>query len=549
MTTEVLVETILHERPPAQWWATLTTLLLDQKLLSASDLVGHEPSALRPALLRLFWGAVLENKVRNASYFVLNPWQTWFLAPEGARSERSSLDEYRLRVLVETGAAAFPDSPPADFAQLSAALSVPGSPPLTWVMLRTWLFSLTTVEFLQDYLDRRHVKFTDSEPRRHLWVKFCMLVRKWVNSRRDLVFLGVEDRVYALGIGQHGPAFRQWVEQADADAGLQPYTHGDPTVQRPLDVDLEQGALTGLRRLLRASAKSTDMDQVQERLSQIEKWLDDYYLVSWLSQRTQRGEADLWSLHHNVLLAMYIDLTSCSDATEYFVHHVINEREFDRMTAWLNKEQKDDKSKENDMYDIPQQYCQVEKALDDQLVQGNFAQLDRFRAALLNFARFHYVAEDPVHLSDTDLQHLANKLAERNFMGMSRALAQAVVNEVMEQRLTPKDFLDIANERSLTLTSPDLSRAQVLQSNTRRLRFFADIDDPVLLFPDGLNLARITRQLDLVWDKRLEGRELGDSLMRQYLRLASIYLPDSFYEDPVAIDKATRDFVLIYQYQ
>ena len=517
------VEEILAARPEQSWWAALTNYISREKL-------GGPLSQGQPAMLAQFYQRVLDAQVPDPAHFLMTPWEFWFTRD---LSTRPQIPEDRFRELVETGAAAF-DEPPADFATLSAALSLPGKVAVTWELLKVWLYHLTTREFLLDFLARRQFKLTadgrrlEDDPKRWLWLRFQMVVTRRVRDRSDLLFLGLTNEIGTdTRQRSNNEQFRELMRVREQQVLLLPYVHGRPDQVTELDRDLETGYIGVLKK---AGA------EFAHRVAELERFLDHRFLVSWVAQRTQQREDDLYKMTREYLYAYYLWLTSCNDAPDLLA------ADFDvaQLLAWLESHdavvtdvQKDSSIK------LVQRFCQVEAQIAEKAAVGDFSRIDKRPDALGQFARLHYVAADPVHIETQELLELASRLAKIPYAGMSRAAAHAVINRVLEDDLSDGDFLQMAKERELPAVNLSNARIKILESNTKRMRYFANACLPA-------NLATATRDLDLVRSPHLHGRALADSLMRQYLDLLRIY--GTCAVAPEDIEIVLREFVLRHQF-
>ena len=573
------VDKILDDDPPAFWWAALNEFLIREKMLDAKDLARAQHkvettsqslgSLLRKRLLELLNAAVLDSRVKHPEKFVLEPWETWFLelnvaSREARRGRPTRLDQEHVRRLVESGVAVFEQQPLSqefDFAEIQESLAVPDRPALEWPIFRAWLYELTTVEFLRDYLGRRGIKLKqvkDEESKRSLWIKFKFWVQRRVRNRSDLDYMGIERLVSRDPRVSLNQSFRAFVESVDRDLASRetPYSHGDPLAVSPLDKKLEDGYVA----ILKQTSTSADPETTKE-IAELETHLDDRFLVSWLSQRTQKTEADLWSYSHTVLYAMYLQFATCHDG-HIVAQRGLSQRDLDRMLLFLNRQQLPPEPG-TDAADLSQRFCQVQQELSDSVRHGDLSGVDKFHDGLLRFVRWNYVllSQDLRHVSDDDLNKLAKKLSQQarqpvqpvySAARLTRRLAHAVLNRIIETSVTEEEFLRIARERGLQ-EQPDQpnqpnqpknlsgsSRQLVQESNTRRVSYFTqDLDLNNL---NNLNLAEVSRELDLFWDKQLSGRALADSLMHQYLRLLQGYT--DLVLSPDQIESVVREFVL-----
>ena len=505
------------------WWTTLLNFMLREKLVTEAVLIQNDKRQCHKQLLELFVSKVLAGEVPHPERFLLKPWALWF---EFEQVPRGTVTKARLQQLVEGGAAAF-ERAPEDVEALTRALTEPNAVPVTWANIRTWLYHSTDREFLLEYLRRYGVHRAEDEPKRRLWVKFKMLVTKSVTSRDDLEFLGLAQKIHPDLAQDFRLKFRVFVEHVERSI-RDPYTHG-PLVPTPLDRELEEGQVVELKRF---------GVQYASEIKRLEQHLDARYLVSWLAERTEQSEFSLRDMSKERLYGWYLYYLQCHDASEAVArtfHH-------EDLVPWLNEQHAFvTKEQQVDAAQLMQRFCEAERVLNEKLSHNDFSGLDLERDVLLQLARHHYHTVDPEYLSTDNLIDVANRVAYTNNPKMSRKAAQAVLNAVIEEVLTEIEFLQLARERA---SPPDLTaslaRVFILASNTRRLLFFtAGRCTP-------LNLAADADALDLFRDPSLRGRELGESLMRQYATLLHLYGTCAI--GPASTEQSIRAFVLKHQF-
>jgi hypothetical protein len=487
--------------------------MLREKIVSAQELSrlsDAQVSAARRALLQLLLESAVEGRMSRPETYILFPWYTWF-----QHRREVEVDVDKVREFVESGVATRQEPPehrqdwhwPEQWQRQQR-----------WPQVRAWLFKMTTPEFLRDFLQRRDVPVSGDAPKRELFAKFALLMNEGrVRSRADLAFLGIQDQLAQNSNVGPNKLFRDWLRRKNEVVSLRPYVHGDPSKDTELDLALEHGSVAQLK---------LDPGKNAEEITRLERFLTPRFLESWLSFRGL-SEQQLAGLSAAQLYALYLDLVSCSEASEAL------------SSAAQTQTQND-----------AQSFCRLERDMAARAEAGDLRPADdadvRFHAELLRFAALYYTS-DPISmgLSDDDLNALALKVGfGKSLVGagkLSRRSAHAVLNHAIETQLSDEEFAALALERGL-----QGGRQAVAASNVRRVDYFGTCSRDSGWRSSTLNLSEAAQQLDLVRPPGLHGRALADSLMRQYLKLAHDYGSDCLLE-PEAAEEVLRDFALKHQ--
>lgn len=511
MTPAQAAADIMHEQPPSDWWAELTALMLREKIVSAQELSrlsDAQVSAARKALLQLLLESAVQGRVSRPETYILFPWYTWF---QHRRESEVEVDVDKVREFVESGVATRQEPP-----QHRQGWHWPEQWQQRWPQVRAWLFKMTTPEFLRDFLQRRDVPVAGDARKRELFAKFALLMNEdRVRSRADLAFLGIQDQLPQNSNVGPNKLFRDWLRRKSEAVSLRPYVHGDPSKDTELDRALEHGSVALLK---------LEPGKNADEIARLERFLTPRFLESWLSFRGL-SEQQLAGLSAAQLYALYLDLVSCSEASE----------------ALSSAAQTD-----------AQSFCRLERDMAARAEAGDLRPADdadvRFHAELLRFAALYYISvpisvslSDPIStgLSDDELNALALKVGGKSLVGagkLSRRSAYAVLNHTIETQVSDEEFAALALERGL-----QGGRQAVAVSNLRRVDYFGTCSQD-----SALDLSEAARHLDLVCPPGLQGRALADSLMRQYLKLAHDYGSDCLLE-PEAAEAVLRDFALKHQ--